>query len=174
MPDNPISSPKYFNLAFSRNNQRGYSKHSSGAVHRVTWSGTHLQVNSVNVIPWATAPVYLDFSYDQNDRPQIVWKAQDQTVYLYFYNIVLTGYETLNLGTIPDQPIIHNDFLLGLNNTYVAYLKDQYPYYRKQSDRYTVEYLWKNRQYQGIKGFGYALGANTVSLILGYPPIPPG
>lgn len=171
---NPISSPKYFNLAFNRNFQRGYGKRSTGELHRVQWNGTHFTVNSSPVIPWATAPRYLDFSYDQNDRPQITWKAQDGTTYIYFYNVVLADYETLNLGTIPDQPIIHNDYLLKGNDTFLGYLKDSYPYYRKQSDRYAVEYLWKNRQYQGIKGFGYALGANSVCLILGYPPIPQG
>jgi len=171
---NPIASPKKFNLAFNRNFKRGYGKDSLGNLHQVQWSGTHITVNSINVIPWTTLPKYLDFAYDQNDRPQIVWKAQDLVVYLYFYNIVLSGYETLNLGTIPDQPIIHNDFLLSGNNTFVAYLKNNFPYYRLQSDRYTVEYLWKNRQYQGIKGFGYALGTNSVCLLLGYPPIPEG
>ena len=171
---NPVKSPKYFELAFNRNRQRSYAKHSDGSLHRVTWSGSHFVINSVNIIPWASQPQYLDFSYDQNDRPQITWKAQDQVTYIYFYDLSLGAFNTLNLGTIPDQPIIHNDFLLGGNDTFVAYLKDQYPYYRKQSDRYTVEYLWKNRQYQGIKGFGYAIGANTVSLILGYPPIPQG
>ncbi len=102
---NPIASPKYFNLAFNRNHQRSYAKHSNAEVHRVTWSGTHFVINSISIIPWASQPQYLDFSYDQNDRPQIVWKAQDQVVYIYFYDIVLSDYRTLNLGTIPDQPI---------------------------------------------------------------------
>lgn len=171
---NPVASPKYFNLPFNRDFKRGYGKKSTGETHRVQWSGTHLTVNSISIIPWTSAPKYLDFAYDQNDRPQIVWKAADNVVYLYFYNIILTGYETLNLGTIPDQPIIHNDFLLRGNDTFVAYLKNYYPFYRKQSDRYTIEYPWSTRQYQGIKGMGYSTKANTVLLLLGYPPIPEG
>ena len=172
---NPISSPRQFKLLFNRNNQRSYGlKTSDSSVQRVIWTGTHLQVAGINYVAETSQPRYLDFAYDLLDRPQIVWKTITGEVKLYFYDTAIANYTTLNFGTIPDQPVIHNDYKLSGNNTILAYLKNQYPYYRLQSDRYTFEYLWKNRQYQGIKGLGYADGANTVSLILGYPPIPQG
>ncbi len=171
---NPVKSPRKYQLEFSRNFQRSYAKHSSGVTHRVTWSGGNILVNAVVILAEPQQPRYLDFSYDQADRPQIVWKSLTGVTSIYYYDALAAAFTTLSLGTIPDQPIIHNDYLLGGQDTIFAYLKDNVPYYRLQSERYGVEHLWDSRQYQGIKGLGYAIGTNSVVLLLGHPPIPEG
>jgi hypothetical protein len=167
MNPNPIRKNQNFTLVQHRRFGRGKGLNSIRAEHQVTWASGQILVNSVFVFNLTLQPVYLDFAYDQLDRPQVCWKTPAGEVLIYFYNGLLADYETKSLGFTADEPIICNDFLLYGSNTIFAYLKSKVPYYRLQSDRYTIEYQWDNKQYQAIKALGVCAENNSVQLLLG-------
>lgn len=164
---NPIRQHKKFTLVFPRNLGRGQSWNSSKAVHQVTWEAGQILVNSSPLFSLASAPVFLDFAYDQLDRPQVCYQLPSGESFIYFYNGLTTSYQNLSLGFDAKEPIICNDYFLLGTNTACAYLKSKVPYYRLQSDRYLTEYQWNTRQYQAIKSLGYCGETNSVQLILG-------
>ena len=106
----------------------------------------------------------MDFAYDQLDRPQVVWQVVGGDSFIYFYNGLITGYDTLNIGSV-GSIITHNDYnYLGVN-TIVAYIRLGNIYCRLQSDRFATEYLWYAGTFSSITKMGINANNNTIQLI---------
>jgi len=167
---NPVRVAQEFALVTPRDGGRGSAARMDGSVASVAWSGTHVTVGGINVFPLWYAPENLDFAFDQLDRPQICWiNPTDNSAYIYFYNGLISNYDTLSLGVSAQAVAICNDYLLeGGVNTVLVYLNNGYPSYRLQSDRFTVEYqLLSSRQACGIKAFGIGKSTNSIQIIVG-------
>lgn len=159
-----------FNLFSPRNGGRGAAKKSTGAIGVVTWVGGQVKVDGTNVFALAEKPNLLDIAFDQLDRPQISWITSAFETFIYFFDGTLPGYRTLSVGTNAADPAVCNDYRLeGGVNTVLLYLKDGFPTYRIQADRFTMEYLLTAQQVVGIKNFGYGVGSNSIQLVIGIP-----
>jgi len=77
-PVNPNDSQvltSYINLAAPRHLGRGRALDNNGVDLQVTWVGGNVLVNAVILFALATAPLLLDLSFDQNNRPIVAYKT---------------------------------------------------------------------------------------------------
>lgn len=85
----------------------------------------------------------VSLAFDQNGHPHIVYVLDTGTAHFYWYDPLLSGYDTMDLtaGTV-DPRITLDDarkFMSGENDIILTYVRAGSLYYRQQRDRYTVE-----------------------------------
>lgn len=144
---------------------RGQSVASTGIIGTVTYHDGGIWVGALLITSTTPPPLIIDFSYDQLDRPQVIWQNQDSSGYLYFYDGTLPGYRTLSLGQL-SHPAIHNDYILAGTNTIAAYLRTNVLYCRLQSDRYVTEYVWHAGPFEGIQAMGISPVNNSIQVVV--------
>lgn len=150
-----------------RNAGRGVAIKSTGLYGAVSWNGSGVYSDDVFVFSLSSEPYFLDVAYDQLDRPQISYQLETGESFLYFYNGLISDYQTLSLGFDAIEPILCNDYLLGGSNTVLAYLKGRVPTYRLQADRFSIEHTLIARGAVGIKALGYGTKTNSIQIIVG-------
>jgi hypothetical protein len=156
-------------LLAPRNTGRGFAKKpSDGTTSTITWVAGQIQIDGVNFFALATEPVVLDFAFDSLDRGQVVYKLPDNNVYIRFYDPILVGYNTLNIGNVID-PAICNDFDLFGTNTVLVYLVGNIVKYRLQSDRYATEYTLHETPLSVIRRFGVQASTNSLAVLKTFP-----
>lgn len=156
-----------FDLFPPRHLGRGRALKSTGELGIVSWDGAHVYVNATIIFDLAVQPYLLDVAFDQLDRPQISYMLAGGECFIYFYNGLISDYQTLSLGSAIVDPILCSDYFLGGVDTVLAYLKAGKPTYRLQSDRFGVEYTLMEVKTVGIKAFGYGRNTNSVQIIVG-------
>lgn len=169
-PLNPNVSEVSFDntLLPPRNTGRGFAPKLGGSVSEVTWTAGQIQIDGVNFFPLASSPVLLDFAFDLLDRGQVVWKESGGDVFIRFYDPILVGYNSLNLGNV-DYPAICNDFILDGSNTVLVYLVAGIVKYRLQSDRYQTEYTLSTTPISIIRRFGVQPFKNSLAVLKTLP-----
>lgn len=151
-------------LLAPRNLGRGSTLLSSGATSTVTWVAGQVQVDGVNKFALASEPIVLDYAADSLDREQVVWKSVSGEVFIRFYDPILVGFNSLNIGTV-GEPAICNDFQLYGSNTVVVYLVGGNVHYRLQSDRYLVDYTLSAVTIPSISRFGAQVATNSLAVL---------
>lgn len=162
---NPARATSNLNLTSPRNTGRGKSLDNVGVVGEAIYTGGQIEVEGQVIVALTQAPLLMDFAYDQLNRPQVVWQVLGGDSFIYFYNGLLSGYETLNVGNVKSI-IIHNDYMYLGNNTIVAYIRSGNIYCRLQSDRFTVEYLWYSGGFTSILKMGQSAYNNTIQVVV--------
>lgn len=90
------------------------------------------------------------FSFDQNMRPAVAYQLGDDATspsqragFLYWFDNAIPGFTTLSLGSCV-SPFLYFDFptdaAAAFSEMLVFYVRDNVVYYRRQSDRFTIEY----------------------------------
>lgn len=129
------------------------SKRSATYLSRV--SGTAFQVSS-DAVNWTTvldvpgASKGFGFSFDANMRPMVAYQLGDdatspaqRAIYLYWYDNTVPGFVTLTLGA-GVSPFLSFDYPVNSSaqgaECLLAYIRNGTVYYRRQTDRFTIEY----------------------------------
>lgn len=85
----------------------------------------------------------VSLAFDQNGHPHIVYVLDTGTAHFYWYDPLLSGYDTMDLAAGTVDPRITLDdarkFMGGENDIILMYVRAGSLYYRQQRDRYTVE-----------------------------------
>ena len=82
-------------------------------------------------------------AFDFNMNPQIIYEVAGQT-YFYWYDPALAAYTTIVIPDAKNACISLDDardIAAGLNDILLVYQKETGLYYRRQRDRYQVEYF---------------------------------
>lgn len=90
------------------------------------------------------------FSFDQNMRVLVAYQLGDDTTspaqrtgYLYWYDNTLPGFTTIDIGACV-SPFLFFDFATDSSAAFAEvllfYIRSGTVYYRRQSDRFTIEY----------------------------------
>ena len=159
---NPNSSrtTQDYDLLAPRNAGRGSALDSAGVVKSALWISGYVVVNGEQLFALAQAPVLLDVSFDQVDRPVIAYRTAS-AAFIWFYNAIIVGYENLNIGDVASVAIC-NDFSIGGSNIVCVYVASGNTHYRLQTDRFATDYTLVATPLKSISSFG--IGHNTNSL----------
>lgn len=96
----------------------------------------------------------VSFTFDQLMRPMVTYQTGaglnrvPRTAYLYWYDTTLSGYQTLSVANAI-SPLITFDYPMDASANFAEaswwYLRAGNICYRKQSDRFTIEYVFATK-----------------------------
>lgn len=120
-------------------------------------NGTSAQYRKVGNIPWinivsvAGMSPNMSFTFDQLMRPMVTYQTGAginrvaRTAFLYWYDTTLLSYQTLSVANAV-SPLLTFDYPSDASANFAEaswwYIKNNNVCYRKQSDRFTVEYVF--------------------------------
>ena len=91
----------------------------------------------------AVSPIRVDLTFDQLNRPMIVWESPNSAIWLYWYNSLVSAYVQVNIatGTNPCCMIDERRSILSsISDNFLFYQRTSVAYYRMERERYLVEH----------------------------------
>lgn len=137
-----------------------------GASFQVSDNG----VDWVEVLNVPGASKGFTFTFDQNMRVLVAYQLGDdstspaqRTAYLYWYDNTIPGFTTINIGACVSPFLTfdyHVDSSLAGAEALLFYIRSGVVYYRRQADRFTIEYTFGNLPASKTRLTGVGLGTN--------------
>lgn len=147
-----------------RNLGRGRALDNTGADVQVQWSAGNVLVGGSILFALATAPLLLDLSFDQNNRPIVAYQTGAGNFIYYYSPLGAGGYVSEPVGT-GEGIAIHNDFALRGNNIVCVYLTAGAVKFRLHAERWANEYSLNTHRLKSITHFGIGIAENTLKVI---------
>lgn len=153
-----------FTLAAPRHLGRGRALDNTGAVVQVQWSAGNVLVGGSILFALATAPLLLDLSFDQNNRPIVAYQNGTGNFIYYYSPLGAGGYVSEPVGTGAGIAI-HNDFALRGNNIICVYLIAGAVKFRLHAERWVTEYSLNTHRLKEITHFGIDITQNSPEVL---------
>lgn len=160
-PNDSLVITNNFALLAPRHLGRGRALDNNGVDSQVSWAGGNVLVNAAILFALATAPLLLDLSFDQNNRPIVAYKTATGNFVYYYSPLGAGGYVSEPVGT-GEGIAIHNDFALRGNNIVCVYLIAGAVKFRLHAERWANEYSLNAHRLKSISEFGVCVAQNTL------------